>query len=115
LYSLLGSKSSDADDDGKLDLSYISVPVLAKYMNSGFSIVLGPQISFLASAKSKSSEGDEDLKDQFKSTEMAGVIGAGYTLSNGFGFEARYQVGLSNVAKANLIFLRKILRLKTIL
>jgi opacity protein-like surface antigen len=99
LYSLLGSKSSDQGDDEKLNLSYVSVPVLAKYIKDGFSIVLGPQVSFLVSAKDKASDGTTDIKDEFKSTEIAGVIGAGYTLANGLGFDARYQLGLSNIGK----------------
>ena len=60
---------------------------------------MGPQISFLVSAKEKTSGTNEDIKDQFKSTEIAGIIGAGYTLPNGFGFDARYQLGLSSIAK----------------
>ncbi len=101
LYSLLGSQSSDGGDNEKLNLSYVSVPVLAKYIKDGFSIVLGPQISFLASAKDKSSDGTQDIKDEFKSTEIAGVIGAGYTLQNGFGIDARYQLGLSDIGKGS--------------
>ena len=96
LYSLLGSKSQGDN----LNLSYVSVPVLAKYIKEGLSIVLGPQVSVLVSAQDKS-DGGGDVKDQFKSTEIAGVIGAGYTLTNGFGFDARYQLGLSDIAKGS--------------
>ncbi len=93
LYSLLGAKSQGET----LNLSYVSVPVLAKYLKDGLSIVAGPQISILVSAQDKSGGGD--IKDQFKSTEIAGVIGAGYTTLSGFGFDARYQLGLSDIAK----------------
>ncbi|MEO6220187.1 MAG: porin family protein [Ginsengibacter sp.] len=100
LYSLLGAKSSDATNgDDKINLSYVSVPVLAKYIKDGLSIVLGPQIGFLVSAKEKTSGSNEDVKDDFETTDISGVIGAGYTTISGFGFDARYQLGLSNIAK----------------
>jgi hypothetical protein len=102
-YSLLGAKAkaTGGEGGGKLDLGYISLPVLVKYKNQGFSVFLGPQISYLLSAKSSDdgSSSSEDIKDELKSTEIAGVIGAGYTLTNGFGFDARYQLGLSNISK----------------
>lgn len=100
-YNLLGAKAkSDGESDGgKLDLGYISLPVLVKYKSEGFSAFLGPQISYLLSAKSSGGGSSEDIKDQLKSTEIAGVIGAGYTLTNGFGFDARYQLGLSDISK----------------
>jgi hypothetical protein len=100
-YSLLGAKAKADGEGGKLDFGYISLTVLVKYNNQGFSAFLGPQISYLLSAKSSDdgSSSSEDIKDELKSTEIAGVIGAGYTLSNGFGFDARYQLGLSDISK----------------
>lgn len=93
LFSMVGGK----EDDTKLNLSYISVPVLAKYKVEGFSIYLGPQVGFLMAAKAKNDDESQDIKDSFKSIDFAGVLGAGYTMENGFGFDARYQLGLSNI------------------
>ncbi len=100
-YSLMGAKSKGDGDfgDGKLDLSYISVPVLLKYKNQGFSAFLGPQIGVLMAAKAKGDGDNEDVKDQFKSTDFSGVLGVGYTLESGLGFDARYQMGFSDIAK----------------
>lgn len=100
-YSLLGAKlkGTDGDPDASLDLGYINLPVLAKYKKDGFSAFLGPQIGYLLSAKSKSGSDTEDEKDQLKSTDFSGVIGVGYTLTNGFGFDARYQLGFTNISK----------------
>ena len=102
-YSLLGAKAKSVGGEGggKDDLSYISLPVLAKYKKDGFSAFLGPQVNFLVSAKEKldGSSSSEDFKDQVKSTEIAGVLGVGYTLVDGFGFDARYQLGLSDISK----------------
>lgn len=101
-YSMLGAKAKTGDPDlgdGTIDLGYINLPVLAKYKKDGFSAFIGPQISYLLSAKSKSGGESEDDKDSFNSTDFSGIIGASYTLTNGFGFDARYQLGLSNISK----------------
>lgn len=90
-----GGQTVSATDN----LGYINLPILAKYRRDGFSAFLGPQIGYLISAKSKSDGETTDEKSSLKSAEVAGVIGAGYTLMNGFGFDARYQMGLSNVSK----------------
>lgn len=100
-YSSLGAKQkgTDGDPDATLDLGYINLPILAKYKNSGFSAFLGPQIGYLLSAKAKSGGTTEDEKSQLKSTDFSGVIGVGYTLTSGLGFDARYQIGFSDISK----------------
>ncbi len=77
------------------NLGYIILPVLLKYKNEGFSIFLGPQIGYLLSSKTKGNS----TGSSYKSTDLSGVIGAGYTLSNEFGFDARYQLGFVNISK----------------
>jgi hypothetical protein len=91
-YSGLGAKS----DGETLALNYITVPVLAKYTfaGSGFGIYAGPQIGLLLSAKSDG----EDIKDAMKGSDFAGIFGVDYSVSK-FNFAARYQIGLSNIAK----------------
>lgn len=104
-YSLMGAKMNMDFGEGSMsstiDLSYVSLPVLVKYKSQGFSAFLGPQIGFLLSARQKADGDSEDIKDEFNSTDFSGVIGVGYTLSNGLGFDARYQQGFSNIAKDN--------------
>src|SRR5688500_11284231 len=69
VYSLQGAKGED-DSDEKLNLSYINIPVLAKYnIAEGFFAETGPQIGFLVSAKAKDGDDDTDVKDAFKSTD----------------------------------------------
>lgn len=97
LYNGSGAKLSGS---GKINMSYLSVPVLAKYAiaSSGFSIFAGPQIGFLLSAKSIPDGGSStDVKSSFKSTDISGVAGADYTFIGGFNISARYQLGLSNI------------------
>ena len=98
LFSMLGGADKD-DKDNKLNLAYINVPLLAKYKMEGLSIYLGPQIGYLMSAKAKDAEDNEDIKDSFKSTDFSAVVGVGYTLESGLGFDARYQLGLSSTLK----------------
>ena len=98
-YSLLGAKAKGDIASGKLDLSYVSLPVLAKYTHDGFSAFAGPQIGYLISSKTKANGQTEDIKDEMNSIDFSGVIGLGYTLPNGFGLDARYQAGIANIAK----------------
>ncbi len=94
IYNILGAKYQGYKDD----LSYISIPLLLKYKTQGLSLVAGPQLGILVSAKADNNGTKTDIKDQFKSTDFAVVLGAGYTTLSGFGFDARYQIGVSNIA-----------------
>lgn len=91
LFSQHGAKIGDA----KFNLNYISVPVMAKYYFSGFNIQAGPQLGLLMSAKAD----DEDVKDSMKGMDFGINIGAGYDFEMGLGIDARYNVGLSNIAE----------------
>ena len=95
LFSVEGAKQ----DEIKYNLNYINIPVMFQYRNSGFIGELGPQIGILASAKAKLDDETADIKDGFKSTNFALVIGAGYQLTNGLGFGVRYNLGLSSIAE----------------
>ncbi|HLV14534.1 MAG TPA: porin family protein [Xanthomarina sp.] len=108
LYSSVGAKYKDNDPffgDMELTykLSYISIPVMAKYyVVDGLALEAGPQFGFLASAKGEVEIGgesaSEDIKDQFKSLDIGLGIGASYRLDMGVFFGARYALGLSNIA-----------------
>ena len=91
LFSQYGAKVADAT----MKLNYISVPVMAKYYFSGFNIQAGPQLGLLMSAKAD----DEDIKDGMKGMDFGFNIGAGYDFENGIGIDARYNIGLSNIAE----------------
>jgi len=90
------------EDEYKFKLTYIDVPVLARYNipmegNIKPAIFAGPYLGFLMSAK----EGDEDIKDYLKSTDFGLVLGAGIDLKAGekgtLAIDARYNLGLSNI------------------
>jgi hypothetical protein len=93
LFSVQGSKSSDV----KLKLSYINVPVMVRFdVSKVLSFHAGPQFGILASAKREYSGDETDVKDDYKSLELAGAIGATVDLPFGLNFTGRFVKGLSN-------------------
>lgn len=97
LYSTQGSEYDESTFDGKLTLDYILVPVLLRYnINEMFSIHAGPQFGFLAKAEEEIDGDTEDIKDDFKGSDIAGAFGLEVDLPAKIGFGARYVLGLSN-------------------
>ncbi len=100
VYSAQGSSVKTSGESGHYNFGYINIPVLFKYQDpSGFFAEIGPQVGFLLSAKAKSGGNSVDLKDEVKSTDFAGVLGIGYLSSINLGVDARYNLGLTNIAK----------------
>lgn len=98
LFSAEGAKFDASPDDVNYNLNFINIPILAQYNNpSGFYAETGPQIGLLMSAKAKMGDESEDYKEFFKGSNFSWAIGAGYKMPNGFGFGARYVLGLSNI------------------
>jgi hypothetical protein len=96
-YSSEGSKSKSNSDES-LNLGYLNVPVLVQYMfDNGFRIEAGPQVGFLLSAKSKVGDNSNDVKDGYKGTAFSVPVGVGYLTHSGLGFDARYNIGVSNI------------------
>jgi hypothetical protein len=82
----------------EIKLSYINVPVIGQYMfGEGFRIQTGPQFGFLVGAKS----GDNDVKDNFNGFDLSWSFGAGYITPSGFGVDARYNLGLTDISESN--------------
>lgn len=96
-YNNINGKS----DDVTLNLNYLSLSVLAKhgFNNTGFSILAGPQIGFLLSAKETYKGVTTDYTSEAKSNDFSLVVGAEYSFPSGINFSARYNAGLANVAK----------------
>ncbi len=66
--------------------------------DNGFRLQAGPQIGFLASAKSKTNNTTTDIKSDIKGIDLGLAIGIGYiNPKSGFGVDARYNLGLSNI------------------
>jgi hypothetical protein len=96
---LFSTEGAKVDGGGSINLNYVNVPLMLQYKSSGFYGELGPQIGLLVSANAKEDGDSDDIKEFLKSSSFALNFGAGYQLESGFGFGARYSLGLSNIAK----------------
>jgi hypothetical protein len=107
LYNAVGSKMRTTTTVGSVtteqpyeqDLSYISLPLMFQIRTpNGLFIELGPQPSFLISAKQEGpGNTDTDNKASFDKFDLAMNAGIGFTTRVGFGVHARYSYGLTNV------------------
>lgn len=105
-FAIKGMEFLGANAKAKLQNDYIDVPVLVKADLGGFQVFGGPQFSFLASSKLKTTASvlgvsllneTMDAKDQFNSMDMGLVGGIGYQFKSGFNVTASYNYGLSKV------------------
>jgi len=101
VFSMQGAKYNPNDVSTKINLGYLNVPVLLQYMfENGFRLQAGPQVGFLLVAKSKDDNNTTDLKDDLQPIDFALSLGASYVFPpTGFGVDARYNLGLSNINK----------------
>lgn len=101
-YSAQGRRATVAGVEYKTNLDYINMPVLAQYMTgSGFRLQTGPQLGILVSARTGVEDDvDDKVGDNYKTPEISWVFGASYLTNSGFGFDARYNLGLSNINDA---------------
>ena len=98
VFSTQGAKRDNANPEQKLNLGYINVPVLVQYMfSNGFRLETGPQFGFLMSAKSEIGDVEFNVKDDYKTFDFSWTAGLGYISPSGFGADARYNLGLTNI------------------
>lgn len=98
IFSTQGAKFDDGIDEGKFNLTYVNIPLLARYQStSGFFAQTGPQAGLLMSAKAKVGDDEEDFKEFMKTLDFSWVFGLGYQTPSGFGVDARFNLGLTNM------------------
>lgn len=103
-YSLQGAAISRADQIN-LNYHYLNLPVLAKaYFYEDASFEIGLQYGFLLKAVDKSALYTEDVTDQVSRNDFAAVFGVNYKLDDTFSFGLRYNLGISNTQKQNVIY-----------
>ena len=73
----------------------INLPLMFQYNASGFIVEAGPQLGFLLSAI----EDGQDATSGYENINIGLGFGAAYRLRQGAGFSARYNLGLTGVAK----------------
>lgn len=101
MYSAQGTKYGGSDNS--LNLDYINIPLLFQYMfDNGFRLQAGPQVGLLVNAKTKSGNTTVNVKDGYNSLDLGLSIGGSYVfVDSGFGLDARYNHGLSNIHDSN--------------
>ena len=105
LYTGQGAKESSkhkSKEDPVIKLNYLKMPLVLKiYPGKDFNIQLGPQFSYLLSAKYKTEENNStvnvDIKDEIKNFDAGLMAGFGFDLETGIGLDFRYYYGLSNI------------------
>lgn len=96
LYSAQGAKF----EGGSLNLSYINIPVMAKFnVADKFNLEVGPQVGLLMSASQKFSGGSLDVKEGYKTMDFGLNFGAGYDVAENINVGLRYCLGLSQLEK----------------
>jgi hypothetical protein len=97
---MFSGQGAKYDGDRTLKLDYLNIPVLAQYMfDNGLRLQTGPQLGFLLNAKSEVGDLEADVKDELNTTDFSWSFGVGYITPGGFGVDARYNLGLSNISE----------------
>ena len=95
LFSSQGAKVTNNKD---FNLDYLSVPVFAKFyvIPNRFSLDIGSQLSFLLK---------DNVPSSFKTEpfELAGIAGVGVKLPSNLFLQARYVVGLNDMASSTAL------------
>jgi hypothetical protein len=95
---MYSGQGGDDNNDSKLNLNYLNLPVLMQFMTgTGFRLQTGPQLGFLLSAKSKTGHVEVDIKDNLNTIDLSWSFGAGYLSPSGLGVDVRYNLGLTNI------------------
>ncbi|RYY97008.1 MAG: PorT family protein [Chitinophagaceae bacterium] len=105
-YGLKDAEFLSVNGKARLNLNYISMPVLVKGNFGGLQVFAGPQVSYLANADLHATAGamgfnvfnkHYDVGDQFNKIDMGLTGGVGYQFANGFNINAAYDHGLTKI------------------
>lgn len=99
MYSGQGMEDRITGTTNTWKMDYINVPVQLQYnFNNGFRLQTGPQLGFLLNAEIENQNGTHlDVTKDFKKTDVSWTFGGGYLSNSGFGIDARYNYGLTNI------------------
>jgi hypothetical protein len=96
--------SSSSVNPGSVENSftYLAIPVLFKfYVVSGLNIHAGPQFGFLLDGEQNINTalftGTKDIKDNYKSSDVAVSVGAGWDFPFGLTTDVRYNLGVKDI------------------
>ncbi|GEN74526.1 PorT family protein [Chryseobacterium hagamense] len=93
----MGAKNKD-NSSIRLNLYYISVPVMLQYNILPVSYLeAGPQLSFAINKKIRNDNRSVDATRHYNGFDFEPWLGAGYCFEQGSGVTARYIAGLTNI------------------
>lgn len=96
IYSQQGSKDDEFDITLKLD--YLNIPILADItVAQGFSLQAGPQFGININSSAEDDNGNEGDVEDINSLDLGAAVGAQLKLESGLFFQARYNLGLSDI------------------
>ena len=103
LYSAQGAKYKNLNDY-KIKQDYINLPIMFQYLiNDGWRLETGPQAGFLINAKTKNGDVETDIKDNLDKFDFSWGFGIGYITHSKWGVDARFNLGLTDNSKDNLV------------
>jgi hypothetical protein len=99
VFSTQGANYTVGSTNGELNLDYLNLPIMFQYMfDNGFRFQAGPQVGFLINAKSKFGSITSEVKNNYSGVDVGVGGGVSYVHPpSGFGFDARYNMGLKNI------------------
>lgn len=104
MYSLQGA-AIDRTQNIYLNYHYLNIPLVAKaYFYEDASFEIGVQYGFLMKAVNKSDVYTDEITSQVNRNDFAALFGLNYRLSDSFSFGLRYNLGITNTQKQDIIY-----------
>ncbi len=99
VFSSQGYSVDLGDEDASVRLGYINLPIMADVtLVEGFSLQGGPQVGFNVTSDVKFDGDTEDI-DDVETIDFGVGIGAQYILPMNLFFQARYVIGVTDIAE----------------
>ena len=99
IFSSQGYKYDLSGEDVSIRLGYINLPIMADItLADGFSLQGGPQVGFNVTSDAKYDGDTTDLED-VETIDFGVGIGAQYILPMNLFFQARYVIGITDIAE----------------
>jgi hypothetical protein len=96
-----GGIQKSADDNIRIQLNYIQLPILADfYLSDKIFVSVGPEFGYMMSAKAKSKDISNDISFLYDNEfEVSGLIGINYNIIDKMDLGFRYSHGLTYTSK----------------
>ena len=98
---LYSQQGSEANDEVKVKVDYLAIPVMAKYyLSEKFSVEVGPQMSFLINDKAEYNDSSiPDAETDAASFDFGLNAGVGFNITDNLFAQARYNYGITTVVE----------------